>query len=116
MTRPTLGLEGLPLSAEGTLSCITNWRLRWGALAFVLFLFTLVLICVLVSFEVLGISYWSCEFPDLIWEQPYLIEGLIVFDLGVFGSPVTVLNIIVVFNLTVAMSSRHPFCSILFIA
>ena len=23
MTRPTLGLEGLPLSAEGTLSCIT---------------------------------------------------------------------------------------------
>jgi len=70
VTRPTLGLEGLPLSTEGTLSCIKNWRLHWGALAFVLFLFTLVVIFVLVSFEVLGISYQSSEFLGLIWEMP----------------------------------------------
>jgi len=25
LTRPTLGLEGLPLSAKGTLSCIRSW-------------------------------------------------------------------------------------------
>jgi len=28
MTRPTLGLEGLPLSIERTLSYITSWRLH----------------------------------------------------------------------------------------
>jgi len=33
VTRPTIGLEGLPLSAEGTLSCITSWRLHKLALA-----------------------------------------------------------------------------------
>jgi len=33
-------------------------------------LFTLVLIFDLVSFEVLGISYQSFEFPGLIWEMP----------------------------------------------
>ena len=76
-----------------------------GTLAFVLPLFSLVLIFDLVSFEVLGIGYQFLGSPGLIWEVPLLSVRLVGFDLGAFGSFSIVFCIITELSLTVALTS-----------
>jgi len=114
VTRPTLGLEGLPLSAEGTLSGHTIWRLRWGARIYTFCSFFLEFCFGLFS-KLWGIVLYSSP-SGLFWGMCDLLKSWLSC-LGVLGSIVPAFWTSSRFLIKQLHCHRaHPFFPLLFIA